>query len=114
MFKTFLALGTAAVAVTAVPADARHYSNRLICTKWRHGHCVASQRLTRREARRAAQYRVGYRFGPTYSYSELSGLPSPFVSRYHLRDNFRYVNRDGYVYVVNPNTYRVVRVLPMQ
>jgi hypothetical protein len=29
---------------------------------------------------------------------------------YHLRDNFRYVNDNGYVYMVNPHTYRVVRV----
>jgi hypothetical protein len=33
------------------------------------------------------------------------------VRRYRLRNNFRYVNRDGTIYVVNPNTYRVVRVL---
>jgi hypothetical protein len=33
--------------------------------------------------------------------------------RYHLGDNFRYVNRDGFVYVVNPNSYRVVRVIPV-
>ena len=112
MLKPILALGVAAVAVTAAPTDAQHYSNKVICTKWRHGHCVASQRLTRREARRAAQYRVGYRFGPSYSYTEIGALPQPFVTRYHLRDNFRYVNRDGYIYVVNPNTYRVVRIIP--
>lgn len=60
------------------------------------------------------RYNVGYTFGPNYSYTEYSALPSPFVTRYHLRDNFRYVNRDGNVYVVNPNTYRVVRVIPMR
>ena len=114
MTKTFLALGAAAVALSAAPADARHYSNRVACVKHRHGRCIAWHRLTRGQARRMAAYRVGYRFGPAYSYSEYSALPSPFVSRYRLRDNFRYVNRDGYVYVVNPNTYRVVRVIPMR
>jgi hypothetical protein len=33
------------------------------------------------------------------------------VTRYHLRDNFRYVNTNGYIYVVNPQSYRVVRVI---
>jgi hypothetical protein len=66
--------------------------------------------MTRAEARRAG-YRVGYRFGPDYGYTAYTALPQPVVTRYHLRDNFRYVNRDGYVYVVNPRTYRVVRVI---
>ena len=82
-----LALVGAAVAVTAAPADARHPS-------------------------REAAYRVGYAFGPRYGYTEFTALPPPMVTRYHLRNNFRYVHRDGFVYVVNPRTYRVVRVLP--
>jgi len=110
MPKLFLALGAAAVALTAAPADAKHYTNITKCTKYRHGRCVSWKRLTRAQARRAG-YRVGYHFGPNYSYADLSSLPQPVVTRYHLRDNFRYVNRDGYVYVVNPNTYRVVRVI---
>jgi len=112
MTKTLLALGAAAVVLTAAPADAKRYTNVTKCMKYRHGRCVAWKRLTVKQARRAG-YRVGYRFGPSYSYTELSALPSPFVSRYRLRDNFRYVNRDGFVYVVNPNTYRVIRVIPM-
>ena len=103
MKKALLALGAAAVALTAAPGDARHYTNITKCTKY-------WKRLTRREARRAG-YRVGYNFGPSYSYTELGALPQPVVTRYHLGDNFRYVNRDGFVYVVNPNTYRVVRVI---
>jgi hypothetical protein len=110
MKKALLALGAAAVALSAAPADARHYTNITKCTKYRHGRCVAWKRLTRREARRAG-YRVGYNFGPSYSYTELGALPQPVVTRYHLGGNFRYVNRDGFVYVVNPNTYRVVRVI---
>jgi hypothetical protein len=111
MTKAFLALGAAAVAFTAVPAEARHYTNVTKCVKYRHGRCVAWKRLTRAQARRAG-YRVGYNFGPNYSYTELSALPQPIVTRYNLRPTFRYVNRDGYVYVVSPNTYRVVRVIP--
>ena len=113
MTKVLLTLGAAAVALTAVPADARHYSNRVVCTKHRHGRCVAWHRLTRGQARRMAAYRVGYRFGPTYAYTDLNALPQPFVTQYRLRPTFRYVNQNGYVYVVNPNTYRVVRVIPM-
>jgi hypothetical protein len=112
MMKAFLALGAAAVVLSAVPADAKRYTNLTKCVKYRHGRCVAWKRLTVRQARRAG-YRVGYRFGPSYSYTELGALPQPIVTRYNLRPTFRYVNRDGFVYVVNPNTYRVVRVIPV-
>lgn len=108
--KAFLALGAAAVAFTAAPADARHYTNISKCTKYHHGRCVAWHRMTRREARREG-YDVGYNFGPNYSYADIASLPRPIVTRYHLRPTFRYVNENGRVYVVNPNTYRVVRVI---
>ena len=59
MMKVMLALGTAAVALTATPSDARrHYTNATTCAKWRHGQCVKWKRLTRHQA-----YRMGYRFG---------------------------------------------------
>jgi len=85
MRYALLVLAGAAVALTAVPADARHIDRATI--------------------------RVGYAFGPSYAYSDFGALPQPVVRRYHLRNNFRYVNRDGFVYVVNPRTYRVVRVI---
>ena len=110
MTKTFLALGAAAVAFAAMPATAQHYTRHVTCDQWRHGRCVSWHRMTRREAR-AAGFNVGYRFGPDYSYVDVGTLPQPIVTRYHLGPNFRYVNRDGFVYVVNPNTYRVVRVI---
>jgi hypothetical protein len=111
MRKALLALGAAAVALTATPSGARrHYSNVMQCTKYRHGTCVAWHRLTRGAARRA--FRVGYAFGPSYNYVDVAALPAPIVTRYRLRPNFRYVNENGYVYVVNPRTYRVVRVIP--
>ena len=105
-----LTIGAATIALTAVPAFAQHYTRHTACDRWRHGHCVSWHQMTRREAR-AAGYRVGYNFGPNYAYTDVTALPRPVVSRYHLRSNFRYVNRDGYVYVVNPNTHRVVRVI---
>ena len=110
MTKTLLALGAAAIAFTAMPASAQHYTRHTACDQWRHGRCIAWHRMTRREAR-AAGYRVGYNFGPDFAYVDPDALPRPVVVRYHLGPRFRYVNRDGFVYVVNPNTYRVVRVI---
>ena len=104
MVKSILALGVAATALTAgVPAQARHITGDVTCARWHHHHCVAFR----------SRYAVGYHFGPSYGYTEYSALPQPLVTRYHLRHDWRYVNQDGYVYVVNPETYRVVRVIPM-
>lgn len=109
--KLMLALGTAAVALTATPSEARrHYTNYTVCTMHRHGRCVAYRRLTRRQAMRRG-FPVGHMFGPNYSYVDVNTLPQPVVTRYRLGPNFRYVNENGYVYVVNPRTYRVVRVI---
>ena len=111
MTKALLALGAAAVALTATSADARrHYSNVTQCTKYRNGHCVRWQRLTRGAARRAG-YRVGYRFGPTYHYTAFDALPHTYVVRYHLSPDYRYVYNNGYIYVVDPTTYAITRIL---
>jgi hypothetical protein len=111
MMKLMLALGTAAVALTATPSEARkHYTRYSVCTMHRHGRCVATRRLTRHQAMRRG-LPVGHVFGPNYSYVDVGALPGPIVTRYRLRSNFRYVNQNGYVYVVNPRTYRVVRVI---
>ena len=90
MRYAFLALGVAAAAgLSAAPAYAHHHHHRFV-----------------------AAYNVGYSFGPDYAYTDVDALPGPIVTRYHLRgDRFRFVNRNGFVYVVNPNTYRVVRVI---
>ncbi len=84
MSKTLLAIAAAAVALASTPAVARDH---------------------------VTVYRVGYTFGPNYTYTEYSALPQPVVTRYHLRENFRYVDENGHIYVVNPHTYRVVRVI---
>jgi hypothetical protein len=104
-----LALAGTAVALTAVPADAQRHSNRT-CARMRHGHCVAWVRTARAPIGRAA-YRVGYRFGPSYSYTDYSALPQPYVTRYRLSPNYRYVYSDNRIYVVDPTTYAVRRVI---
>ena len=111
MTKTLLALGVAAVALTAAPpATAKHYSNVNKCTKWRHGECVQWKRLTRAQARRAG-YAVGHHFGPHYGYTAYSALPRTYVTRYRLSPRYRYVYRDNYIYQVDPTTYAITRIL---
>jgi hypothetical protein len=110
MIKAFLALGAAAVVATAVPAEAKRYTNITKCTKYRHGRCVQWKRLTVRQARRAG-YAVGYRFGPRYAYTTYRALPRVYVQRYDLSPNYRYVYRDNYIYQVDPTTYAVTRVI---
>ncbi len=101
MTKALFALGVAATALVAsAPATARH-AHQYACTRYRHGHCVAMHR-----------YNVGYAFGPSYSYVDMGALPGTVVTRYHLGPRFRYVHENGVIYVVNPRTYRVVRVIP--
>jgi hypothetical protein len=111
MTKALLAIGAAAVALSATPADARrHYTNHVACARWHHGRCVAWHRLTVRQARRAG-YRVGYVFGPNYSYTAYNTLPRPYVTRYHLSPDYRYVYNGNTVYVVDPTTYAITRIL---
>ena len=113
--KFLLALAAAAVAVTAAPADARHHAYRhhgRACAMMRHGHCV--RWMTHGymvSTARHARYRVGYRFGPSYSYTAVSDLPPVYVQRYDLTPRYRYVYRDNVIYVVDPTTYAVTRVI---
>src|SRR3982751_6710668 len=103
MIKPILTLGVAAVALSAAaPADARR-TGPVTCAKWHHHHCVAWR----------SRYSVGYVFGPSYGYTAFSALPGTVVTRYRLAPRYRYVTENGYVYVVNPRTYRVVRVIPV-
>ena len=110
MKLALLTITGAAVALTAMPADAqpygRHYGRNAACAQGRHGDCARW-----RNGRHMAGYRVGYTFGPRFGYTEYSALPPPIITRYGLRENYRYVNRNGVVYVVNPHSYRVVRVI---
>jgi hypothetical protein len=109
MTKAFLALGAAAVAISALPAEARHYSNTIACSGWRNGQCVAWNRLTRKQA---AEVAVGTVFGPNYSYyAPFNTIPQTVVTQYHLEPSYKYVTADGYTYVVDPHTYAVTQVI---
>ena len=109
MSKTFLVLAGAAFALTAMPADARTYSNTIQCSGWRDGQCVAWNRLTRKQER---EIKVGTVFGPNYTYySNFNTIPQPLVTQYSLNPNNRYVSADGYLYVVDPSTYAVTQVI---
>jgi len=119
MTKTLLALGAAAVALTATPAlaDRHHHDNGYrhharACAKWRHGHCVRwNNHGYRVSAARHARWRAGYRFGPRYTYTSYRALPRTYVTQYDLSPDYRYVYRDNYIYVVNPRTYAIERVI---
>jgi hypothetical protein len=109
MTKAFLALGAAAIALSAFPADARQYSSAIACSGWRDGQCVAWNRLTKEQAAKVA---VGTVFGPKYSYYvPYSTIPQTVVTQYHLSPSYRYVTADGYTYVVDPHTYAVTQVI---
>jgi hypothetical protein len=107
MRKVLLALAGAAVALTVTPAaDAK--VKTYVCTKWKSGICVSTHRV-----KGTAPYDVGYVFGPDYRYTTYTALPRPLVTYYHLDSNGRYVYSNGYVYVVDPTTYAVTRVIDM-
>jgi hypothetical protein len=62
--------------------------------------------------KQARQIQVGYVFGPNYTYySPFSDLPQPMVTQYSLSPDYRYVTADGYIYVVDPKTYAVTKVI---
>jgi len=118
MTKVFLALGAAAVALSAAPAMADRHDNNgnrhnaRTCAKWRHGQCVRwANHGYRVSMARHAYWRTGYRFGPRYGYTSYSALPRTYVSRYDLSPRYRYVYRDNYIYVVNPRTYAIERII---
>ena len=118
MTKTFLALGAAAVALTATPAMADRNNNQSnrhnarVCAKWRGGQCVRwNNNGYRVSSARHARWNTGYRFGPRYSYTTYQQLPQTYRSRYSLSPNYRYVYNDNYIYVVNPRTYAVERII---
>ncbi len=123
--KTLLALAAAAVAFTAAPADAKHYDkhhSRTVCTKGRHGQCVASHQLGLARAQQVHQrnvsrqtarlFAVGQRVPRAYGYwTPYSGLPQNYVTQYNLSPDNRYVYRNHYIYVVDPKTYAVERII---
>ncbi len=110
MRKILLAFSGAAIALTTAAAAASPPVTGFTCTKWKDGVCVSTHRV--RGA--PAPYATGYVFGPNYSYTAVSDIPQPVVSYYHLDPNGRYVFSNGYVYVVDPTTYAVTRVIDVE
>ena len=129
-----LALGATALAVTATPALAHggkkgdkgmrhgemrygeemrgHGKKAFGCAKWKHGKCAGhGHAYAYGHQRRAADYRVGYRFAPDYGYTPYGQIPSNYANQYHLSPDGRYVYRNNYIYQVNPRTNAVERVL---
>jgi len=105
MRKILIALSGAVVALTA-PSAADAKAKTYVCTKWDNGVCVSTHRV-----KGTPPYKVGYVFGPDYGYTTYNTLPQPVVTYYHLDSNGRYVYSNGYVYVVDPTTYAVTRVI---
>ena len=104
MRNLVLALTGAAVALAAAPAalQAKTYT----CTKWDNGVCISVHRV-----KGTPPFATGYVFGQTYAYTPFSDLPQPVVTYYHLDTNERYVYTNGYIYVVDPTTWAVTRVI---
>lgn len=97
-----------AAGLSAAPADARRYSNVIKCSGWRNGQCVAWNRLTVGQVRRI---RIGYVFPKNYTYTDFSTLPQAVVTQYSLSPDERYVYSNGHIWVVDPDTYAVTRVI---
>ena len=107
-----LLAGSFAVALIATPAAARphhgHHNARHHGHHYRH---YAHPYRHRAMAMHRARYRVGYVFGPSYAYTNYGALPAPYVTRYHLSPDYRYVYTGNTVYVVDPTTYAITRIL---
>ena len=101
MTKALFAFGVAAVALTvAAPADARrtgpvHRANGVTGTASLGGPATTSDTHS----------------APAIATPISAHCQGPIVTRTGAQ-HYRYVNENGYVYVVNPRNYRVVRVIP--
>jgi hypothetical protein len=102
MKYALLAVPALALAFSASPGSAKTY----VCTKWDNGVCVSTHRV-----KGTPPFAVGYSFGPSYSYTDLSAIPQPVVTYYKLGPDHRYVYNDGYLYEVDPTTYAVTQVI---
>jgi hypothetical protein len=103
MKKVLFALAGAGLVLSAAPASAQ---KTYVCTKWNDGVCVSTHRV-----KGTPPYKVGYVFGPSYSYSAVTDIPQPVVTYNKLGSDRRYVYNDGYLYEVDPSTYAVTRVI---
>jgi hypothetical protein len=104
MRKLLLALSGAAVALTVAPVAAAPVTG-LVCVTYKNGVCVKTKKV------RGTPHAAGYVFGPKHVYTPVSDLPPPLVTQYSLTPEGRYVYHDGYIYVVDPTTYAVTRII---
>ena len=104
MKRILLALSGAALTVTVAPAGAQPVTG-LVCVKYKAGVCTETKKV------RGSPHATGYVFGPKYTYTPVSDLPPPLVTQYSLTPDGRYVYHDGYIYVIDPTTYAVTRVI---
>lgn len=104
--RTMLFALSAAAVPFATSAIASPPVTGEVCTKYEHGVCTSTHKV-----RGSPGYKVGYVFGPNYTYTSVSDLPQPMVVQYKLNPNERYVYSDGYIYVVDPSSYAVTRVI---
>lgn len=141
MKKLLLLSAAAMAIGLAAPASAQWHDrdrDRDNCSEGRHGRCDDGyrnhgqwqrERMHRRNWERRAYrdegrnwerrgYRdegrnwgVGYRVPQSYSYYGYNGIPRDYARRYNLDPNYRYVRRNNQVYVVNPGTYAIERIL---
>lgn len=105
MRNVLLALSGAAFFLPASPSLADS-PKALVCTKWDNGVCVSTHRV-----RGTPPYKVGYVFGPDYSYTAVTDIPEPVVTYYKLGSDHRYVYSNGYLYEVDPSNYAVIKVV---
>lgn len=117
--KLHIALaGALSVALFATPAmSARHYGHHTGHHSGHHAGHHSGHHYGRHYGHhyghqyRHNRYRVGYVFGPSYGYTAYSALPQPYVTRYHLSPDYRYVYSGNTIYVVDPTTYAITRIL---
>lgn len=104
MTKILFALTGAAVALSATPslAQTQTVAKGVTCTKYVNGQCTETHKV---------KYKVGYVFGPSYNYTAVTDLPPAVVTQYSLTPDYKYVNADGNIYVVDPHNYAVTRVI---
>src|SRR5438309_7921898 len=83
MTKTIFVLTGAALALTSAPGAAQPtVAKGVTCTKYVNGNCVQTHKV---------KYKVGYVFGPSYTYTPISDIPQTVVTQYSLGDKYRYV-----------------------
>jgi hypothetical protein len=102
--KFLIAASAVAVALSAAPtlAQTTTVAKGVTCTKYVNGQCTETHKV---------KYKVGYVFGPTYTYTPITDIPQTVVTQYSLAPDYKYVSVDGNIYVVDPHSYAVTKVI---